>query len=318
VKALLVTLLEALSFAAAAQSYPSKPVRIVVPVTAGGLHDVLMRAFAQELSRVWSQPVIVENRSGANHIVATEYVVKSPADGHTLLMTDKAFVANPLLFSKLPYDGSRDLIPVANVVMIPAVLVVPGDFPANTLVEFADMAKKQPGKLNYGSFGIGSVAHVELEGISRVLGMKLNHVPYKGIADVVPAMLNGQLQLAYAGVPPVLQLVRQGRLRLLAYSGSKRSPLIPDVPTYVEAGLKGYTAHSWTGFFVPTGTPGPIVSRLADDLGKVVTNPEFEAKYLTSVGLEKAFLPGQQFVDLINADRASYGERVKALNIKLD
>lgn len=301
-----------------AQAFPSKPVRIIVPVSAGGLHDILMRGFAQELGRIWGQPVIVENRTGANHIIATDYVVKSPPDGHTLLITDKAMIANPILYSKLPYDADKDLAPVANVVLIPNVLIAAADFPANTLLDFVAAARTRPGQINYGTFGVGSFAHVEIEAISARLGMRLTHVPYKGISEVIPALLAGQVAFALAGVPPVLQLIRQGKIKVYTYSGSRRSPLLPDVPTYAEAGLAGYDSRSWTGFLVPAATPKPAIAKIAEDLNRALTTPEFLEKFIVGVGLEPYFLSPEQFADLLNSDRKTYGDRVRNINVRLN
>ncbi len=301
-----------------AQTYPSKPVRLIIPVTAGGLTDVLGRAVAQELSKSWGQPVLVENRPGASHIIATEFVTKSAPDGHTILMTDRAMTANPFLYRKLPYDATRDLVPVANLVNITLLLVTSPEFPANSLQEVVALARAKPGTINYGSFGKGTVTHVDMEAFAAQLGIKFTHIPYKGIADVLPALVSNQIQIALAGIPPALPLIKQGRIKALAIAGPQRSPLLPDVPTAAEAGLPALQSQSWTGFLVPAATPQTVVTKIAEDVGRIVNAPEFREKYITGVGLEPLYLTPERFADFLKSERASFGARVKNLDVQLD
>jgi tripartite-type tricarboxylate transporter receptor subunit TctC len=303
---------------AAAQTYPTKPVRVIVPVTAGGLSDVLARAVALELGKAWNQTVIVENRPGAGHIIATELVVKSQPDGYTILMTDGAMIANPFLYRKLPYDAAKDLTPVANMVQITSMLVASPDFPAANLQELVALARAKPGTINYGSFGKGTVTHVDMEAFASRTGIKLTHIPYKGIADVLPALASGQIQIALAGVPPALPLLKQGRIKGIAFAGPQRSRMAPDVPTSVEAGLPALLSQSWTGFFVTALTPQPIVAKIAEDVGKVLAVREFQEKYITGVGLDVNYLATDRFAEFLNTERTRMADKVKNLDVLLD
>ena len=301
-----------------AQSFPAKPARVIVPVTAGGLTDVIARAIAAELGKRWGQTVVVENRPGASHIIATEFVVKSPADGHTILMTDRAMNANPFLYKKLPYDAAKELAPVANVIRITSVLVAHSAFAPRTLADIVTAAKAKPESIHYGSFGKGTVTHVDMEAFSTKAGMRLVHVPYKGIADVLPALASGQIQLALAGVPPTLPLLKAGSIRAVAFAGRERSRLLPDVPTGIEAGFPTLVSESWSGFFVPAATPAAVIEKIGADIGKVIDDPEFRDKYITGVGMDANFLGPEKFGEYLRAERASMAERMQGLDVQLD
>jgi tripartite-type tricarboxylate transporter receptor subunit TctC len=309
----------ALPLGAAAQSYPAKAVRLIVPVTAGGLTDILARAVGQELSKTWGQPVVVENRPGASHLIATELVVKSAPDGYTLLITDRAMTMNPFVFRKLPYDAARDLTPIANLIQITTVLVANPEFAAGkSLKDLVEMARARPDTITYGSFGKGTVTHVDMEAFAAQQGIKLTHVPYKGIADVLPAIMSGQINIALAGVPPALNLIKQGKLRAVVFAGPQRSILMPDVPTATEAGFPGLQSRSWTGLFVPAGTPQPVVAKIAEDLARVMENPAFREKFITGVGLEADYLPLERFAEFLRSERAAMAAKVKGLDVVID
>ena len=303
---------------ARAQAWPAKPVRVIVPVTAGGLSDVIARAMSAELSKIWGQTVVVENKPGAGHIIATEFVVKSPADGYTVLMTDRAMTANPFLYRKLPYDAAKDLTPVANMILITSVLLANPGFAPRTLADIVAAAKDKPGTINYGSFGKGTVTHVDMEAFAAKAGIKLVHIPYKGIADVLPALASGQIQIALAGIPPALTLIRSGQLRTVALAGAPRSRLLPDTPTSAEAGFPGLLSESWTGFFVPSATPAAVVTKFGADMGRVMDMADFRTKYITGVGLEPYFLGPEKFAEYLRNERASMVERMKGLDVQLD
>jgi tripartite-type tricarboxylate transporter receptor subunit TctC len=309
----------ALPLGVAAQSYPAKPVRLIVPVTAGGLTDLLARAVGQELSRMWGQPVIVENRPGASHIIATDLVVKAPPDGYTLLITDRAMTMNPFVFRKLPYDAARDLAPIANLIQITTVLVANPEWAGSkSLQDLVALARANPDTITYGSFGKGTVTHVDMEAFAAQVGMKLTHVPYKGIADVLPAVMSGQIQMALAGVPPALNLIRQGKLRAVVFAGPQRSVLMPDVPTATEAGFPNLQSRSWTGFFAPAGTPRAVITRIADDAARVLEIPAFREKFITGVGLEPDYMAPERFVAFLAAERTAMAAKVKGLDVLVD
>lgn len=301
-----------------AQPFPSKPVRIVVPLTPGGVFDILARAVAGELSTLWGQQVIVENRPGANAIIATEFVVKSAPNGYTMLFTNPTIAINQFLYKKLPYDVERDLVPVFNVIYAPSIIVIHPQLPAKTLREFVALAKSRPGAIAYGSFGIGSSAHVDMELLCARVGIKLNHVPYKGNAEMMPAIVAGHIQGASSSISSAYQLVRERRLRGLVVSSSQRSKLIPDVPTLAEAGYPDLTLGSWAGLVAPTGTPRPVIDKIATDLAAIFSHAEFRDRVTTDVGLYPVLQTPSDFAEFLRRERAKYSKIIATLNIPLN
>ena len=302
-----------------AQTFPSRPVRIIVPVTAGGLSDLLARQTAQELAKLWGQQVIVENRPGSNTILAAETTAKAAPDGHTLMLTTPPAVSiNQFLFRKLPYDPERDLAPVFNIAYAPPVFIVGAGVPVTTLQEFVALAKSKPGELAYGSFGIGSVAQIDIEVLSARAGMRMNHIPYKGIADVLPALVSGLIQFGYAGIPPVLGLIRQGRIKALAVGAPRRVALLPGVPTLDEAGFPGLDLRGWFGIVAPAATPRSIIDKIASDLAQITGRPEFRDKSITGVGLEPMLQSPDQFAEFLKQERARNAQVIRTLNLTLD
>lgn len=302
-----------------AQTFPSRPVRIIVPVTAGGLSDLLARQTAQELAKLWGQQVIVENRPGSNTILAAETTAKAAPDGHTLMLTTPPAVSiNQFLFRKLPYDPEHDLAPVFNIAYAPPVFIVGAGVPVSTLQEFVALAKSKPGELAYGSFGIGSVAQIDIEVLSARAGMRMNHIPYKGIADVLPALVSGLIQFGYAGIPPVLGLIRQGRIKALAVGAPRRVALLPDVPTLDEAGFPGLDLRGWFGIVAPAATPRPIIDKIASDLAQICARPEFRDKSITGVGLEPMLQSPDQFAEFLKQERVRNAQVIRTLNLTLD
>jgi len=305
--------------ALSAQTFPAKPVRLIIPFTAGGLTDVLGRGIASELNKAWSHPMLIENRPGANQIIGAETLARSAPDGHTLLMADKApLTLNQHLYSTLPYDAAKDFAPVLNLVHTTNILVAHNGFAPNSMQELIALARAQPGAINYGSFGLGSSTHLDTEAFASQAGIKLNHIPYKGIAEVLPAIVSGQIQIAISGIPPALGLIRQGRVKALALAGPQRSRLLPDLPTAAEAGAPGLESVSWFGLFVPAGTPRPVIERIAADVGRVISAPAFQEKFISGVGLELLNQPADQFAERIRADRKKGAARVKNVNVRLD
>jgi tripartite-type tricarboxylate transporter receptor subunit TctC len=316
---LLAGLLGALLAAtAAAQQFPTKPVRIVVSYPPGGPVDVLARPLAEGLQKLWGSPVIVENKPGANAIIGTDYVAKSAPDGHTLLLAnDPSLSSNQYLFSKLPYDPVKDLVPVVSIATTTLILLAPASLPANNLPELVALAKKSPGKLTYGSIGPGSVTHLDAEAFATAAGIKLVHVPYKGTGEVVPALVAGQIDMALSAIGPSLPHIRSGKMKALAVAQPQRSALVPDVPTFAEAGIP-FEAKSWFAIAAPAGTPRQIVDRIAADVQRVVEQQEYRDKYVTGMGLD-AFVQGpDQFAAFLAKDREKYAQRVKNANVRLD
>ena len=320
-KRLLVLLfLMTVALAAGAQSFPSKPVKIVVSYPAGGPVDVMARALAAGLQPEWGgNPVLVENRPGANAIIGTDYVAKQPADGHTLLFAnDPSLSANQYLYSKLPYNPEKDLVPVAMVASTTLILTVASGLPANNVRELVALAKSKPGELSYGSFGPGSVTHLDTEAFATATGIKLLHVPYKGTADVVQAQMANQITMAFGAIGPVMGLIKSGKLKPLGVASLQRQPLVPDVPTLNESGVRGFEARSWFGIAAPAGTPRSVIDKIAADVRKVAAQPEYRKKYIMDQGLDVFDMGPDQFAEFLVKDRAKYAQRIKNADVRLD
>ncbi len=301
-----------------AQSYPTKPVRIVVGVVAGGLSDNIARAIAGELSKLWGQSVLIENRVGASDIVAADAVAKSPADGYTIYQTNGTLtMVNALLRKNLPYDFERDFTPVIGVVRTSDVLVVKNALGVNSVAELIAMARAKPGALNYGSFGTGSAAHLDAEKFNVAASIRTTHVPYKGGADVAKALLTGEIDFSFNGLSSVLGMIRGGQVRALAWGAPERSPAIPDVPTLKEVGYD-FETGGWLGFFVPAATPRPVVERISADTSKVIAVPAFRDKFILGVGLEPMNVPMAQFATVVKESKASYVSLFSKVSIKME
>jgi tripartite-type tricarboxylate transporter receptor subunit TctC len=304
---------------AAAQQFPSKPVRIVVSYPPGGPVDVLARPLAEGLQKLWGSPVIVENKPGANAIIGTDYVAKQPGDGHTLLLAnDPSLSSNQYLYSKLPYDPVKDLVPVAGVATTTLILLVPASLPVSSLRELIALAKQKPGQLTYASIGPGSVTHLDAEAFATAAGIKLTHVPYKGTGEVVPALVAGQIDMTLTAIGPSLPHIRSGKLKAIAVASPQRYALLPDVPTFGEAGMPGFEARSWFAVAAPAGTPRAVVDRIAADVKRVVEQPEYRDKFINGMGLEPFSMGPDEFAAFLQKDREKYAQRVKNANVRLD
>ena len=297
---------------AAAQGWPAKPVRIVVAYPPGGGIDVMTRQIAERLTQAWGQPVVVENKPGANTIVATDAVAKSAPDGYTVLMTtDATFSINPHLYKKLPFDTQRDFMPVTMLVLLQQMLVAHPALPASTLDELIKLAKAKPGSINYASYGSGSQPHLSGEMLKNKAGIDLVHVPYKGISLAVPAVMAGEVQLTFAGIATSTAPLKAGRIKALAIGGTQRSPLFPQVPTFAELGFPEVETHAWFGFFVPAGSPREAVTRIYQDTKKVLDDPEFRQKQLIDRGYEVVGSGPDEFAAYIRKDSESRARAVK-------
>ena len=305
---------------AVAQQWPSKPVRIIVSYPAGGPVDLLARNLAVGLQQLWNgTPVLVENKPGANAIIGTDYVAKQPADGYTLLFAnDPSLSSNQYLYNKLPYDPVKDLVPVVNVASTTLILVTNASVPAKNLTELIALAKQKPGVLSYGSFGPGSVVHLDMEAFASAVGIKLLHVPFKGTADVMQALAGGQIDMAFAAIGPAVPQIKAGQMRGLGVASLQRQPLVPDVPTFSEAGVPNFEARSWFGIAAPAGTPRPIIDRIAADVLRVVQTPDYRKRVVLDLGLDPFEMGPDQFAAFLVKDRAKYEQRIKNANVKLD
>ena len=303
---------------ALAQGYPNRPVRIVVPFPPGGPVDIIGRAVAARLAESLGQPVRVENRAGANTIIGGEFVANAAPDGYTLLFTANVTVAiNPLLYSKLPYSAA-DFTPVTMVASVIEFLMVNADVPANTLLELILLAKSRPGQLNYGSYGPGSNGHLEGEAFKAATGTDIVHVPFKGAAEAIPALVSNQVQMVFTSPSAAIQHIQTGRVKALAAQSTERFALLPNVPTFAEAGLAGFDSKPWFGFLAPAKTPSDIVRRLATDIARIAASPEFHERLIKGFSLDAA-TPGPEAMAAVMSAEREYYARISAIaKIKLD
>ena len=315
----LVTLLLLFAFtpAPAQESYPARPVRLIVSFTPGGGADLTARTVAQKMSESLRQPIVVENRPGANGLVGAGAVASTAPDGYTMLLTDRgALGINPSLYKKLPYDPTRDFAYVGIVTVASYVLVSDPRLPARTLAELVQLAKAQPGKINYASFGIASMAHLNIEAMKARLGIDLVHVPYKGAAPAVQGVVAGEAAMTISSPAAVLGFVRDGRLRALAIGARQRSALLPDVPTLAEAGTdEDLLASTYFAFAVPAGTPRPIVATLHQEMKRALALPDVAAR-LGAAGLEPTGGTGEELLELVKRDIPRFRRIVQDVGIQ--
>jgi tripartite-type tricarboxylate transporter receptor subunit TctC len=315
----LLFLILALALPAAAQEYPNKPVRVVVPYAAGGNADIWARVLAQKLSEALKQPFVVENKAGANGGIGTDLVAKSPPEGYTLLaVASGPIVVNPVLYPKVPYDPVRDLTPVAQCVVYQYVLVTRADAPYKAIGDLVAAAKSNPGGLAYGSTGIGGGNHLAAELFGLATGARFNHVPYKGSAPALADLLGGQLAFMFDTVITSVPHVRAGKLRAFAVSSAKRASSLPEVPTMQEAGFAGFDMSQWQGVLAPAGTPRPIVQRLNAEIGKAMRAPDVHERIAVQGGNDIVTGTPEDFAALIRADLERYGKLIREAKITAD
>ena len=303
--------------AANAQQYPNKPIRLVVGFAAGGPSDVAARTIAQKLAEKWGQQVIVDIRPGAGGNIATEIVAKSPADGYTLLEPAFAHAVNPFLYSKLPFDAVKDFSSILLFASIANVLVVHPSIPVNSVKELIAFAKTRPNQLTLGSSGNGTASHLAGELLSLMGGIKLTHVPYKGLAPAHTEIMGGQLSMLFDGIVTGMPAVRAGRLRALAVTTVKRWQGTPDIPTMAEAGLAGFEVNSWYGLLAPAGTPREIIQRLNSEVGRALREPDARER-LYSIGAEPMNGTPEEFTAYINAEMAKWSKVVKNAGLRAE
>jgi tripartite-type tricarboxylate transporter receptor subunit TctC len=296
--------------AAHAQTYPVKPVRILVGYSPGGLPDTVARIVAQRLGDKWGQQVVVENRPSANAVVAADAVAKAAPDGYLLLVTDSSTTAiNPFIYAKLPYQP-KDLLPVSLVARAPLFLAANDTLPAKTFQEFVALAKAQPGKLSYGSSGIGSTHHLAMESMKASLGLFIVHVPYRGTGQSVPALIGGQVPVVFSAYPSLASYVRAGQVKLLAVNSLQRSKLAPDVPTIAELAIPGFDFAPTIGVFAPAGTPADVVNKIATDIAQVVRIPEV-VQQMSNLGIEAVGGSPAEYAAQLKGDAERYEVAVK-------
>jgi tripartite-type tricarboxylate transporter receptor subunit TctC len=301
-----------------AQSYPAKPVRIIAPAAAGTNPDVLARLVGQKLQEILGQPFIVENRPGAGGAIAADVAAKSVADGYTLLLSDTGpFAIWPALNPKLPYEPVRDFVAVSGLVYVPTVLAVHPSVGATTLAQLIDTAKKKPGELKYGTFGPGSIHHLTAEIFSSAAGVQLTHVPFKGGAEFIGSLVNGDIQMAFFGTPLVMPHVKEGRLRAIGISTAQRSEALPDLPTLSELGLSGFDVAASIGMVAPARTPREVVATLEGALAKTMQDRKI-AERTSALGMIPIPVGATRYDAMIKAELDKYGRAVKAAGLKIE
>jgi tripartite-type tricarboxylate transporter receptor subunit TctC len=306
------------SLGAAAQSYPAKPVRMIVGFAPGGGTDVVARVISQKLSEWYGQQVIVENRAGATGTIGADLVAKSAPDGYTLIMGHvNSHAIAPSMFKKLPYDAVRDFATVAYVGYVPNVLVVHPSVPARSMKELIALAKTKPGALNYASSGTGSTQHLAGEMFKQLAGVDIVHVPYKGSGQAIGDLLAGTVTMNFDTMPPVIDHIKGGRLRALAISTPRRIAQLPDVPTFTEEGMSGFDVTNWYGVMAPAGTPREIVNKLNADINKAMQVPEVRAR-LEQVGTQMREGSAADFESFLKAEVAKYAKLVKSAGIQAE
>lgn len=291
-------------------SWPTKPIRMVVPFAAGGTTDVVARMVGQKLAALWGQSVLIDNRAGAGGNVGADMVAKAPNDGYTILMASGSITINPHLYKNMPFDTRKDLQAITNVASGPMLLVVPESSPVKSVKDLIALAKAQPGKLNFGSAGVGSQVHLAGENFADAAGISISHVPYKGEAPAYTDLIGNQVQLMVGNFSAASALLGNGRLRALGVTGKQRSPRLPDVPTVAESGLPGFENTGWFGLFAPAGTPETIVAKIQRDTAKVLASPETRAQ-LDNLGISPVGNSTAEFISAMDQELARWGVVVK-------
>ena len=302
--------------ALAQATYPTKPIRLIVPFPPGGSTTIMARLIGQKLTASWGQQIVVDNRGGGNTIIGSEALVKAPADGYTILLVTSTHVINPSLLTT-PYDAIRDFAPVATLVGTETLMVVNPALPANNLQEFIALAKAKPGQLNYASSGSGTTNHLAVELFSVLAGVRMQHIPHKGAGPAITDLIGGQVQMFTNNAVPLTPFVKSGRIRALAVSGETRLLSLPEVPTFTQGGLPGYEVKSWQGILAPARTPQVVIDRLSQEIGRILRAPDVRDNLLT-LGADPFISTPQEFGALIKADIAKYARLIREANIKLE
>src|SRR5436190_6201380 len=300
---------------AAAQTFPDRPVKIIVPLPPGGSPDTIARTLAQNLQETWKQPVVVENRTGGSQNIGADAVAKSAPDGYTwLLAPDNVFVTNPYIAKASTFDPLTDLQPVTEVARIQFLLVVPSSLPVNSVQELVAYAKAHPGELNFGSSGNGSPQHLSATLLQMMGGIRMNHVPYKGAAPAVTDLLPGRIQVWIGAANTLLPHIKEGRLRLLGSTAPQRFPNLGDVPTIAEAGVPGYALDPWLGLFMPARVSSDIISKVNAEVVRILNAPDLKSR-LASQGIEIVTSSPAEFARFIREDNAKWGKLIREANI---
>lgn len=315
IAALALAGLAMLPLAAAAQGYPDKPVRLVMPFPAGGMGDIVARMLAADLAKLWGQPVVVDNRAGASGMIGNEHVARAAPDGYTLLLAISQVALAPSLYPKLAYDVEKDFVPLARVADAVSVFIT-SDPEIRSMKDYVALAAKSPDKYSYGTYGAGTTAHIFAEMFNRETGIRTVHIPYKGAAPMMTDLLAGHVSLSFSDLATPLPYVQSGKVRAYAVTGSRRAPLLPDVPTFSELGYKGFDVAGWYALFAPAKTPPEVVRRIRDGVDKVLKAPETQAR-LTQLGLLPSTDAPATFEQRLRDDMAYWKKAVADNQIRI-
>jgi tripartite-type tricarboxylate transporter receptor subunit TctC len=300
-----------------AQPYPSKPVKLIVTYPPGGSSDLMARILAQKLTDAWGQPVVVESKPGAAGSIGMDYAKRESPDGYSFVIGNLGPVTvNPLL-SKVPYDSERDFVPVSLIATGPNILVVNPNTPVKTLGELIEYARANPGKVNFGSSGPGSVAHLSGEMFKNLANLDITHIAYKGGILSVQDLVAGHVQMVFSDALPAMQFIKSGRLRALAVTGSERSPFVPEIPTCVESGMPGLVAVNWWGVLLPAGTPKAVVQKFHADIVRVMKDADLKERF-AQLGVDAVSSSPEEFAAFMRAEAVKYARLIKEANIKVD
>ena len=301
-----------------AQTFPTRPVRLIVPFAAGGPGDAVGRLIAPGLGEIWGQQVVIDNRAGANSIVGSEIAARAAPDGYTLVLPSAGITINTTLYAKLPFDLIRDFTPVTSVTFGPSMLVTHPSLQVKNLKDLVSLAKAKPRSLSYGSSGSGAPSsHLGMELLKVTTGVDIIHIPYKSMAPALVDVLGGQIQMAMPTINVTLQHTRAGRLRAIGVTSLQRSPVAPDVPPLAEQGMPGYEASNWYGLFAPAGLPAPIAEKIHGDLSKLLQSPELRDRF-AAAGMEARSMPPAEFAAFVKREIAKWGKVVKASGAKAE
>src|SRR5881396_2568665 len=300
-----------------AQTYPTRPIKMLVPFAAGGTVDIVARLLGVRLAEELGQPLVVENKGGAGGTIAAAMLAKSAGDGYTLMMMHQGLAFNASLYANLPYDTLRDLASVAYVGATPNALVVTNALPVSTPQEFLAYARANPGKLSYGSGGMGSAGHLSVELLQSLAGIKLTHVPYKGSAPALTDLMSGEIQAMLLTMPAVMPFLKSGKLRAIATSGAARSPALPALPTLEESGVAGYEYAPWYGMFGPAALPRPLLARLNQAINRIIQEPAVRDQFARQ-GLEVRTMTSEQFAAILRSDVAKWGKIIRDIGVRAD
>ena len=301
----------------AAQSFPNKPIRFVVPFPPGGGNDILARALAPKMSEILGQQVVIDNRAGAGGNIGADFVAKSPPDGYTIVIASNQVTMNPWIYSKLPFDIAKDFSPIAQIASVPMLLAINPEVPAKNLKEFIALAKAKPGSMNFSTPGLGTPQHIAFEVFNFDAGVKVTHVPYKGTSPSIVDLIGGQVQATIGTMASLEQHVKSGKVRAIAVSTPQRSPTMPDVPTIEEGGLKGYNVPLWYSVLAPANTPKEIVAKISASIRDALKDPQTKAQ-LERQGFVESYLDPAQMTALIKQDLTYWQKAINNIGLKLD